>query len=408
VEGQTAERPDWPEHQRRALYAGAAGVVLLAVIALFTLIENRDLSATVQLVLHAYLVAYVFWLGIALGSLALLMVQHLTGGAWGMVIRRVLEGSTRTLPLMAVLFLPLVAGVRELYGWARPTVVASDALLQHKQAYLNVSFFLIRAAAYFAIWLGAAFLLNRWSSRQDETSDAGLSDKFRRLSAPGLVLYGLTVTFASIDWAMSLEPHWFSTIYGVLFGIGQMLSAFALAIAVIAAIATKDPFAGVIAPSHFRDLGGLLLAFVVLWAYVSLSQYLLIWSGNLPEETPWYLRRLEGGWEMVGGFLMLFHFALPFLLLLSRALKEDPRTLRIIAVGIVVARVVDMCWMILPAFAHAEPGEFATIAWLDLISSGVAVVGLGGVWLWLFMHELQRRPLLPFRDPAFAEVTQHD
>jgi len=396
----TGVEPPWQEVQRRALYFGAGGLVLLTLVATFNL----------RCVLHSYLVAYLFWLGVGLGCLALLMVQHLTGGAWGLVIRRILEAGTRTLPYLAVFFLPVLFGMHELYSWSRPAEVAADPELAKKVPYLNVTFFMVRAAFYFAVWLGAAFLLNRWSKQQDDTADPRLAGKFQTISGPGLLLYGLTVTFASVDWAMSLEPHWFSTIYGVLFGMGQVLSAMALSVAVLAALASLPPFAGVVSASHFRDLGGMLLAFVMLWAYMALSQFLLIWSGNLPEEIPWYRSRLEGGWKMIGILLIVFHFALPFLLLLSRTVKETPRMLGAVAIVMLVMRMVDMMWMIVPAYSHGSGAKEveAHFAAMDILSSIVALVGLGGIWLWLFFIELRKRPLLPVRDPAFAELTSHE
>jgi hypothetical protein len=391
-------RADRRDYRRGALYIAAGAGAVWALVAIFAF-------ATA---LYAYLVAYLFWLGVGLGSLALLMVQHLSGGAWGLVIRRVLEAATRTLPLFGILFLPVVFGLDELYTWANPQRVEHDPLLEHKQLYLNVPFFLVRALVYFVTWLGLAHWLNRWSREQDETSGAEVSGKFRGLSALGLLLYGLTITFASIDWAMSLEPHWFSTIYGMLFGIGQVLSAFTLAVAVVTLLASEPPFVEVLKPSHLGDLGGLLLAFVMLWAYVSFSQFLLIWSGDLPEETTWYLHRLEGGWQVIGLSLILLHFAVPLLLLLSRPLKQNARSLRWVAIGVFVMRMVDMCWLIMPAASHGESSRSQTVPIAHLALCAVALVGLGGVWCAKFLVEFERRPRLPIHDPAFAGLSDHD
>ena len=351
---------------------------------------------------RAYLVAYNFWLGVALGCLVLLMVQHLTGGAWGLLLRRVLEAGARTLLPLAVLFVPLFFGSERLYPWAQPEAVWDEAI-QHKYAYLNVPWFAGRAVIYFAVWLTLAFLLDRWSVLQDREATPGEARHFRALSGPGLLLYGLTVTFASIDWVMSLEPHWASTIYPVLFAIGQVLEGIAFAIGVLVLFSPRPPLANIVRAEHWRDLGNLLLTFVMLWAYMSFSQFLLIWADNLPEETPWYLRRLRGGWEWVAVLLLLFQFAFPFLMLLFRDIKENPRRLAGVALLVLVMRFVDIVWWIEAAF----PGDMSFWLMLDV----AALVGLGGVWLWCFLWTLSRRPLLPLHDPywseSLAEVPHH-
>ena len=348
---------------------------------------------------RAYLLGFVFLTGLSLGSLAIVMLHHLTGGTWGLVTRRVLEAATRTLPLLALMFVPLVFGLSHLYVWARPEVVQGDAVLQHKQPYLNVPFFLARAAIYFAVWNAVAFLLNRWSREQDDDGATATLDgvrRFRVLSAPGLVAYGLTVTFASVDWVMSLDPHWYSTIFGVIVMGGQALSALAFAVAVLFLLREHEPLRGVVQPAHLHDLGKLLLAFVMLWAYFSFSQFLIVWSGNLPEEIPWYLERLHGGWGWVSAFILLAHFVLPFLLLLSRDLKRHAGTLAAIALALIVMRFVDLFWMIAPSLPPAPLWQ----RWMD-----VAVpVGLGGVWLAVFARQLAARPVLPVKDPYFRET----
>jgi hypothetical protein len=324
------------------------------------------------------------------------MLQYITGGMWGAVLRRILESSTRTLPLLMVLFIPLLFGVTWLYQWAQPATVAQDPILQHKQLYLNVPFFLVRAAIYFAVWSVLIWFLNRWSIRQDAEPTPALARRLEYLSRGGLLLYTLTMTFASIDWVMSLEPHWFSTIYGILFIGGQVLAAFAFAIPVAALLAERTAYGDVISADQFHDLGKLLLAFVMLWAYFAFSQFLIIWSGNLPEETPWYLSRLRGGWEWVGIAVIVFHFALPFVVLLSRDIKRNARRLAWVAYGVMAMRAVDLFWLVSPAFAHEGIG----VHWLDLTT----LVGVGGIWLAAFVWQLRERPLLPLRDPALAEL----
>lgn len=341
---------------------------------------------------HAYLISYLFFLGLALGSMAILMIQYITGGAWGAVIRRLLESATRTLPLMALLFLPIALGLTDLYEWARPEHVAHDPILQHKSLYLNVPFFLGRAVFYFAAWITTAYFLNRWSYEQDAAADPRLTRRLEMMSRGGLLLYALTMTFAAMDWGMSLEPHWFSTLYGVMFMGGQGLSTFAFMIPMAALLADRQPFARIISPAQFHDLGKLMLAFVMLWAYFALSQYLIIWSANLPEEIPWYLARTKNGWQWVALVLVIVHFALPFLVLLSRDIKRHARAVAVVALILIFARFVDLFWLLRPAVA---PEGFA-IHWLD----PAAAAAVGGMWMWLFVSQLKTRPVLPLNDPA--------
>jgi len=346
---------------------------------------------------RSYLLAYVFWLGIALGCLAIVMVYHLTGGAWGVVTRRFLESATRTLPLMILLFVPLIFGLPDLYVWARPDAAVRDELLQHKMAYLNVPFFLLRAALYFLAWCSIAYFLNKWSVEQDQrAADPQPTRRLQLLSGPGLVVYVLAVSFAAIDWLMSLEPHWYSTIFGATLMVGQGLNGFAFVIIAAALLADRHPLAEVLAPAHFQALGGLLLAFVMLWTYMAFSQWLLIWSGNLPEENFWYVHRLSGGWKWVGLLLIIFHFALPFLLLLSRDLKRSARALATLAAAIMIMRLLDLFWVIVPTF---HPTGFS-LHWMDVM----APIGLGGIWLAVFTWQLGERPLLPQHDPNLQEA----
>ncbi|MEE8201065.1 MAG: hypothetical protein V3R29_07835 [Candidatus Acidoferrales bacterium] len=339
---------------------------------------------------RSYLLAYLFWMNLALGCLALVMLHHLVGGQWGMVIRRLLESGTRTLPLLLLLFLPLVFGLQEIYPWTHPEKMAEPAL-QHKAVYLNVPFFLARAGIYFAVWLLLAYLLNRWSSRQDQSDQPALGERLRVLSAPGLILYGLTATFASVDWVMSLEPHWFSTVYGMMFILGQVLAALTFVIVILMLLSDRAPLAGFLRPQHFHDLGNLLLAFVMLWAYVSFTQYLIIWSGNLPEEIPWYLDRTGHGWQGIAVVLIVLHFAVPFVLLLNRPLKRRARALAGLAVGLFLLRWFDLFWIVSPAFYGAE----VSVHWMDV----ALPIGLGGLWLTVFFGQVKGRPLLPLQDP---------
>jgi hypothetical protein len=375
--------------QIRAAIVGGVGLVALAAGAV----------ASPEQFFRSYLPAYVFVFGLALGSLALLMLQHMTGGAWGLMIRRLLEASSRTLPLVALMFVPIAFGLRHLYIWSVADTVAHDAILQQKSAYLNTGFFLTRAACYFGIWITFATFLNRWSAEQDERPPGGDDRRFRLLSGPGLVVYGLTVTFASIDWIMSLDPHWFSTIFGMLLMVGQALAAMAFAIALLVMCGEDEPFRGRLNSAHFHDVGKLMFALVMLWAYLSFSQFLIIWAGNLPEEIPWFIERLQGGWQWVALVLVVGHFFLPFLLLLSRDLKKNRRAIATIAVAILAMRFVDTYWLIAPAFPH----EGFSMHWMDV----AALAGVGGLWLAAFFRLLQSRERLPMHDPYLKDAVAH-
>jgi hypothetical protein len=372
---------------RLAMIAGAAGAVISIIGVFFDPAQFY----------RSYLFAYVFWLAIPLGSLAILMLHFLVGGMWGWMIRRILEAATRTLPLMALLFIPILFGLSTLYPWAQPEHVAGDHALEQKAAYLNAPFFIARAVLYLGLWAGIAFLLNRWSREQDATAELPAGKRMRRLSGPGLVVYLLTMTFASIDWIMSIEPHWYSTIYGVLWVVNQGLSALAFAILALSFLETRAPLAGRLQQGHFHDLGNLLLAFVMLWAYMMFSQYLIIWSGNLAEDIPWYLVRNRGIWRWFPPVLILFHFFVPFVLLLMRDVKRKSGFLVWVAAGVLVMRVLDTLWLIMPGFAHAESA--AALHWLDFS----LIVAMGGVWLAFFLWQLDRMPLLPVHTPVLTE-----
>jgi hypothetical protein len=365
------------------------GVVFVLIFLVGAFIDRRQFF-------QSYLVAYIFWTGIALGSLALLMLQHLTGGQWGLIIRRVLEAATRTLPLMVLLFVPIVLGAGYLYPWTNHEFMAEKPVLVEKARYLNLSFFMLRSAIYFAIWLGFAYFLNAWSLEQDQTADRGLAKKMRMLSGPGLAFFVLTVTFAAIDWGMSLSPEWSSTIYGLIYVATWALSALAFTIAIMSVISNREPMAGLVKASHFQDLGKLLLTLVMLWAYFAFSQFLLIWSGNLPEEINWYLPRTRGAWGVIALVVIIFHFAFPFLMLLSRQTKRDPHKLVLIAGMVLLMRLVDVCWMIEPEFNR---GGFH-LNWLDF----VAPFAIGGIWLTTFLWQLEKRPLMPVNDPQFDNL----
>ena len=372
---------------------GLVGVVALAISLAGSLVAPQGQF------FRSYLWSYVLFLGISLGCMAWLMVQYMTGGAWGVVIRRPAEAAARTLPLMALLFIPILIGIPSLYSWSHASVVAADPVLKYKSMYLNFPFFVGRAVFYFLGWLFCAWFLNRWSEREDRTGDPAAHQKLAALSGPGVLFWGFTVTFMSIDWVMSLEPHWFSTMYGLLFIAGQGLSAMSLLIALLVLLSKYEPMNRVLTPRHMHDLGKLLLANVMVWAYFSFSQFLIIWTGNLPEEIPFYLRRLTGGWWWLALLLVVGHFALPFALLLSRDLKRNFTLISRIAIFILFMRAVDIYWQTAP---DALNGVFAP-SWMDL----TVPIGIGGIWLAYFLFNLAQRPLMPLHDPHLEEALQH-
>jgi len=295
---------------------------------------------------HSYLVAYLLWVGVALGSLAILMLYHMVGGKWGFVLRRILEAAVRTFPLLAALFLPIFFGRAYIYPWARPAEVAADPILAMRATYSSAGFFAIRTAALFAVWILLATLLNRWSARQDESDDPVFAVKMQRLSAPGLILYGVTTFIASVDWVMSLMPHWYSSIFGMIFMVGHGVSSMAFVIVCVRLLSREERFAENAEPAVLHDLGNLLFMFLMLWAYTAFSQLIITWSGNLPEEIPWYLPRLKTSWKFVSLALLLFYFGSPFLLLLSRRIKTDLRRLSTVALWVLALRVLDLIWMV--------------------------------------------------------------
>jgi hypothetical protein len=384
----------------RALKVGIGGLVVCAV----GFVVARD---------HFYrswLIGCLLWLGISLGSMALMMIQHLSGGAWG-IFRRILEAASRTIPLMAALLLPvLVVGMGTLYPWSHEELVATDHILQLKAPYLNSGFFLARAVFYFIGWSAIAYRLTAWSKRQDD-GEMAVNLRIQRLSGFGLVFYVLAVTFAGIDWIMSINPHWYSTLFGFLMLGGQGLSALAFTIICSRYLSERAPMQELLKPQHFHDLGKLSLAFVMLWAYFNFSQFLLTYAANLIEELPYFIARTDHGWQYLAIFLVAFHFAVPFFLLLSRDNKRAKSRLVMVACWILFMRFVDIYMLVTPEFSsagqnlHVLPGEHAShffVHWLDI----AAPVAIGGLWVWFFATQLMQRPLLAFRDPYLHEALQ--
>ena len=372
-----------------ALLAGLIGLVI-CIIGL--------IKAPVRF-FPSYLLAFVFVLGLSLGSLGLLMLQHLTGGNWGIMIRRPLESATRVLALVAVLFVPIFFGMKYLYGaWLYAPTSGEGALSEFQRAYLKPNGFRVRAILYFAVWGILVFLFNRWSREQDANpEDIAVRQRFKILAGPGIILYVFVMTFASIDWVMSLSPHWASTIYGFLFVAGQLISSMSLMIAIVVLLARTGPLSGILQPRHIHDMGKLLLAFVMLWAYFEFSQLLIIWSGNQPEEITFYHSRLNSQWGVVAVIVLIFHFFVPFFLLLSRELKRNPKVLPAVAVWLILMRLVDLFWLTRP--------EFTPKAWPN-IWDFPAVLAAGGLWFFFFAGNLKQLPVLPVGDPKLAEAIE--
>ncbi len=340
----------------------------------------------------SYLFGLLFWLQLSLGCFLLTMMHQLTGGRWGYPTRRFLEASFMVLPLFLILFIPVFLGLGDLYPWARPAEVAAEKVLHQRHVYQNNWAYIARTVFYLAVWSWMAWSLRRWSLAQDGTSDARPTRKARLLSGPGIVIYSLLSTFAHVDWIMSLEKHWYSTMFAVVVIIGQILLALAFSVVLLTLFRAEEPLVQVVAKAQYHQLGNLLLAFVLFWTYVSFGELLIIYSGDLPHELDWYLHRMAAGWKWVIAVLGLFHFFLPFYLLLFRAVKKHVVPITVLSAVLVIAHGVSVYWMVLPAL-HPQG---LRISWLDL----TAPIGIGGLWLAVFLANLRAAPLLPQHDPG--------
>ncbi len=387
----------------RTLSLGIGGILSIVILVVALLFPEQREQA-----LRSWLLGFIFWGGIGIGGLGILLLQYLTGGAWGVVIRRIAEAASRTLPIVFVLFLPIMLGVTYLYEW---THLPDDPIVKFRYPYLTVQWWIIRAVLYFVLWGVMAWYLNRWGLRQDQAKNPEEAAKMlgdaTAFSGPTMVFYVLVVSFAAIDWVMTLDPHWFSTIWGLLFAVGWALSFFCFSVALMAALSDKEPMNRILGSRHFHDIGKLMLALVMVWAYFNFSQFLIIWSGNLPEETRWYLTRMEGTWGVIGVLLILFHFAFPFLVLLNRDLKHSAKRLALMAIFILVLRLIDMYYLIGPSpriGMHGQEVDFiSSFSWMDVI----APFAVGGIWLWWFFGELLKRPLVPVNDPFLENAIKH-
>jgi len=345
--------------------------------------------------LHSYLVSFVFWVSIGLGGLFFTMLHHLANAGWSVVLRRISEGLMAVLPLMAVFALPVILGMHDLYHWSHEEAVAHDHLLQKKAGYLNPTFFTIRTVFYFGVWTFLAYRLKRLSLQQDQAHSEDLGAKFRRTSAGGMILFALTSTFAAFDWLMSLDPHWYSTIFGAYLFSGSFLALLCSVILIAIFLRASGPLAHAVSVEHFHDLGKLTFAFIIFWSYMGFSQYFLIWYANIPEETIWFLHRWEGSWKAVSQMIIFGHFVAPFFLLLTRMAKRNLAFLGALAVWILLMRWVDIYWLVFPT--HSPHGVH--LSWMDVTT----MLGIGGIFVWYFWYKLKRHPLIPVKDPRLQE-----
>jgi hypothetical protein len=374
----------------RALAVGIAGAIL-TILGAFTSPDE---------LLRGYLMGFLVCLSFTLGSMAWLMLGHLTGGNWWMLGRRVFEAAVKTLPLVTAMFIPILLGMHRLYLWTHPDDVAGDKTLMAKAFYLNTPTWILRAAIYFVLWNVLGYLLTRWSAEQDVDESPAVWRRLKKIAAPGLALYAFSLNFAATDWVMSLDPHWFSTIYGLLFVAQHLLATMALLICLLVLLAQFSPMNEVLRPDRLHDCGKLMLALTMVWAYFSFSQWLIIWMGNLPEEISWYLMRIKHGWQIVALMLVILQFALPFALLLSRDLKRDTRKLVPVALLVLFMRFVDAYWLVAPNPMPGPRHEHIYLHWTYL----AAPIALVGLWFAFFAWNLAKRPLLVRNEPQLARL----
>jgi len=364
-----------------ALVIGVIGLVLSAV---GYFVDARQFF-------HSYLTGYFFWLSLALGGLFFTMLHHIVGARWSVVLRRISENIMCVLPIMALFAVPLLFGIGELFHWSHSDAVAGDHLLQGKAGYLNTTFFIIRLVAYFVVWIVLTLMLNKISLKQDLGHQPSFTKKMRVISAPGIILFALTVTFASFDWLMSLDPHWYSTIFGVYIFAGSLLGMLSLMTVMVLYLGKNGILDKEITVEHYHDLGKLMFAFIIFWGYMAFSQYFLIWYGNIPEETVWFLHRWESSWKTVSLIIVFGHFVIPFFLLFPRGTKRNPKMLTIIALWILIMHFIDLYWLVLPTL-HPHGVH---VSWMDI----TAVIGPGGIFIWYLWRKTAARPLLPVGDP---------
>ena len=349
---------------------------------------------------HAYLVGWLLWFSVALGCLGLLLMQHLSGGRWGLALRRPMEAGARTMPLIGLLAVPLLLGLDHLFIWTDKARVAADHLLHHKEPYLNEPFFIGRTMGAVLLFTFFAWVLSRRSARQDAASDgAAAAWSMQRFSAGGLLTFVMVVTFLGFDWLMSLDPHWFSSLFGAIFLAGSGIAGLTFLILMARWLSVREPLRAVLSSKRFHDFGTLLFAFVMFLTYLSISQFIIAYQGNIPEEVIWFKERFHGYWAWVAVGLLVLHFFFPFLILLSRAVKRSSGRVAAIAAFVLFMRWVDLIWLTRPTLVH----EGFPLSWID----PAAVIGVGGIWVFAFAYELRKQPLLPVGAPAVEEVAGH-
>lgn len=384
-----------------ALGVGGIGVILWAIGTYFNVEQG----------MRSWLLAFMFWGGITFGGLGVLMLQYLTGGAWGVVIRRIVEAASRTIPIAIIAWIFLAIGVyfNVVYEWGH--LPPDDYTVIHRGAYLTAPWWIVRGIIYFVLLAVMVYLLNGWGAKQDKAQDHEEAAKWlvraTAFSGPTMVIYVIVITLATVDWVMSLDPHWFSTIWGLLFVVGWALSTLCFCVLLLSYVMKFNPMNHIIGKRHFHDIGKLMLALVMVWAYFNFSQLIIIYSGNIPEETGWYLTRMTTGWFWVGMFLVLFHFAFPYLYLLRQDWKKSAKMLSMVAGFVFVIRWVDMFFLISPMPRISEHGGSLILSqsfsWLDI----VAPIGLGGIWLWYFFGQYMKRPIVPVMDPFLEDAIEH-
>jgi hypothetical protein len=367
--------------QRNAMIVGAIALAA-TLVALFT--DSQHFW-------QSYLFAYIFWAGLTLGCLGIFFMHNVVGGNWGVVVRRMVESGLKTLPLMAFFAIPLFFALKTLYRWTDAAYRTDHFAVGHKAAYMNEPFFIARTVLYFVIWLALGYRILGMANEHDRTGDPALFKRIKGASAPALVIFVVSTTYAFIDWIMSLEPDWYSTIYPWMFTVGEVLLTFAFLTALLVLLSKREPFSSFVTQQHYHDLGNLMLAFTMLWAYMSFAQFLIIWAENLPDEIPWYIRRFSGGWGYVAWAIAIFHFGVPFFLLLMRSIKKNPNLLSRLAIWMIIVRILDVFWIVVPAWRQ----KGLDVYWTDV----VALIGIGGIWLGFFIRNLKSRPLLASHDP---------
>ena len=343
----------------------------------------------------SYLVSFVFFSGIALAALLMVMLHHITKSSWGVLFRRISETFISNIWIWAIFAIPVILGIHNLYHWSHEDAVMADKILKGKSAYLNTPFFIARQFIYFAIWGYLGYKLHKVSVEMDKTNDWGLTALLRKVSAPGIPLFALSVAFASFDWLMSLDPHWFSTMFGVYFFAISFQTFWPVMILLVFYMQRKGILKNTIRQVHIYDLGAWFFAFTVFYAYIAFSQFLLIYYANLPEETLWYFHRLEGSWKYIAYSLLIFRFAIPFLVLLNREAKKNRTILTNISILVLVIHFAEIYWIAMPVlFKHG-----IHFSWMDI----TAFLGLGGIFFGLFFNTFKKHDMVPKNDPKLDD-----